>query len=406
MAQTLLRWILFAPVAALAMQLRCAVAEDPVLRWNEATIAALRKDASAPLLVARTLAMLHLAQWRAAQSSPAGDELAIAAAGYTMATSMLPGHAGEFEELWKEEGGKAAGLDTAKSSIARGQEAARAILEERESDGSAMHLSYTPRNEPGQWRRTPPFHRPPELIAWAQKVRPFVIERPDQFRLGGPPKLESAAWAAAFNEIKSAGGQDSTTRSSEQAAIARFWADFSNTETPPGHWNSIAATLSRSRNLSLGQNAELFAVLNMTMVDAGIAIWDTKYHYNFWRPVTAIARAGEDGNDATAPEPAWLPLLPTPAHPEYPSGHSGFSMAAAVVLAHFMGTDAVDLSARSDSVPGAERKFTSLRACAEECGLSRIYAGIHYRFSYEDGKEIGRAVAEYVLQRQPGQPLR
>ena len=387
-------------LVALMRALLCAGAEeDPVLQWNAATLAALKHDTSAPLLVARTLAMLHVAQWRVAARGEAPDALAVATAGYTVARSLLPGHQGEFDALWNAErsAAEAPAGEAATKAIERGREAAQAVLAERENDGSAVQLSYISHSEPGQWRRTPPFFRPPELLCWAEKVRPFAIERHDQFRPKGPPALTSAEWAEAFNEIKELGAKESKTRTPEQAVIAKFWADFSNTETPPGHWNSIAAGLSRERKLTLAENARLFALLNMAEMDAGIAVWDAKYHYNFWRPVTAIPRAAEDGNDATAPDPKWLPLLPTPAHPEYPSGHSGFSGAGAVVLASVFGGDAAEFTAHSDSVPDAERHFHSFRACAAECGLSRIYAGIHYRFSVEDGEAIGRQVAEYVL---------
>ena len=262
-----------------------------------------------------------------------------------------------------------------------------------------MQVSYVPSSEPGQWRRTPPFLRPPELPQWAAKVKPFAIERPDQFRPGGPPAMGDKRWAVAFDEVKMLGGTESKTRTEEQTLIAKFWSDFSYTETPPGHWNSIASTIAAGRKLPVAESARLFAILNVALVDAGIACWDAKFHYNFWRPVTAIPRAAEDGNAETEPNAAWLPLLHTPAHPEYPSGHSTFSGAAVVVLGAFFGGDAVEFTVRSDGLPKIERHFTSLRACAEECGASRVGAGIHYRFSCEDGMALGERVAAEVLEK-------
>lgn len=164
---------------------------------------------------------------------------------------------------------------------------------------------------------------------------------------------------------------------------------LSHTETPPGHWNSIARTLATQRKLPLAKSARLFATLNIALTDAGIACWDAKYHYNFWRPVTAIARDGIE----------WEPLLTTPAHPEYPSGHGAFSGAATVVLAHFLGGDAVKFTVRSDALPKTERRFASLRACAVECGMSRVFGGIHYGFSCEDGMRIGQEIGEWVTSR-------
>ena len=166
---------------------------------------------------------------------------------------------------------------------------------------------------------------------------------------------------------------------------------------PPGHWHLIAETIARNKNNTLAENARLFALLSMAQADGAIACWEAKFKYNFWRPVTAIARAANDGNDATDAE-EWEPLLTTPAHPEYPSGHSAFSGAAAMVLARRFGTDKIAFAVRSDALSGVARNFTSLRACAEECGMSRVYGGIHYLFSCEDGNRMGEQVARGVLE--------
>ena len=368
-----------------------AAAQNAVLDWNAATLSALKKDASAPLLVARALAILHIAQRDAVagEQTPEAASAAAAAAGYTVATSLLPNHTATFDKL----------RAPASSAAARGEAIARRVLESRTDDGSAMQISYVPRTEPGQWRRTPPFFRLPELPQWARKVRPFALERADQFRPSGPPALTSAEWAKALDEVKALGAKDSKTRTAEQTAIARFWSDFSYTETPPGHWNSIARNL--AAKLSLAESARLFATLNIALTDAGIACWDAKYHYNFWRPVTAIPRAAEDGNDATLPDEKWLPLLATPAHPEYPSGHSTFSGAAIVVLAKAFGANDITFVVRSDALSDVTRKFSNLRECAEECGTSRVYGGIHYRFSCEDGLKLGESVATWTLQHAP-----
>ena len=183
-----------------------------------------------------------------------------------------------------------------------------------------------------------------------------------------------------MNEVRELGGKDSKGRTAEQTQIAKFWSDFSYTETPPGHWNSIARTIANDKKLSLIECARLFAHLNTTLTDAGIACWDAKYHFNFWRPVTAIGEG-------------WLPLLATPAHPEYPSGHSTFSGAALVVLAQHFGGENIAFTVKSDALPGVERRFTSLRDCAVECGTSRVFGGIHYRFSCVDGMKLGEAIA-------------
>ncbi len=368
----------------LTISLAHAAAQNVVMDWNAATLAALKKDAAAPLLVARALAILHIAQ-RDAIAGEAEPEVAAAAAAYTVAASLLPSHTAAFDKL----------RPPASPAAACGEAIARRVLESRADDGSAMHVSYVPRTEPGQWRRTPPFFRLPELPQWAGKVRPFVLEKADQFRPSGPPALTSTEWKTALAEVRELGGKDSKTRTAEQSEIAKFWSDFSYTETPPGHWNSIARTL--AEKLSLAESARLFATLNIALTDAGIACWDAKYHFNFWRPVTAIPRAAGAGNDATLPDAQWLPLLATPAHPEYPSGHSTFSGAALVVLAKTFGTEKLTFSVQSDALAGVTRKFDSLRVCAEECGTSRVFGGIHYRFSCEDGMKLGEEVAKRVI---------
>ena len=167
------------------------------------------------------------------------------------------------------------------------------------------------------------------------------------------------------------------------------------TYTPPGHWNQIAAQVAQDEGNSLTANARLFAALNLAMADAAIACWDAKYAYRFWRPVTAIRAADTDGNPDTGADPSWTPLLTTPNFPEYVSGHSTFSGAAEVVLSSFFGPD-VAFSTSSAGLPGVTRSYTSFRAAAEEAALSRLYAGIHFRFSNQDGLTTGRAVARYV----------
>ncbi|GAA5120981.1 vanadium-dependent haloperoxidase [Luteolibacter yonseiensis] len=371
-----------------------ATAENAVLAWNRVVLLALKEDATPPLLVARSLAILHLGIDRAVKEK--GSEAAVTGAGYTAAVLLLPGHHAVFENLRDEEMKQLAG-DTVMPDFQAGEKAAREIITSRENDGSSEHVSYVPKFTPGMWRRTPPFLRPPELAQWAKEVQPFVLKTPDQFRCPPPPALASADYATAYDEVRSIGGKNSAVRTSEQSTIAKFWSDFSYTETPSGHWNSIARTLVEERKLPLRECSRIFAVLNVTMVDTGIACWDSKYHYNAWRPATAVQGAADDGNDATAPESGWMPMLNTPAHPEYPSGHSAFSGAAATVLAEMLGGDQVRFTVRADAMPGAERRFESLSACAKECGESRVFCGIHFRYACDAGLELGKKVGNAVL---------
>lgn len=208
--------------------------------------------------------------------------------------------------------------------------------------------------------------------------------------------MNSTNYAVDVNQVKSLGALNSTTRSNEQTLVARFWSDFNYTVTPPGHWNQIAQNVATNRPLSLEQNARLFALLNLALADAAIAVWDAKYAYNFWRPVTAIREADRDGNPETVAAPEWLPLLNTPSFPEYPSGHSAFSGAAATVLARFCGTDSISFTVGSDTRPGVFRSYRSFSSAADEIGMSRIYGGIHFLSADLDGLEVGRRVGAYV----------
>jgi membrane-associated phospholipid phosphatase len=209
------------------------------------------------------------------------------------------------------------------------------------------------------------------------------------------PPLTSTEYSDAFNQVKSIGAKDSTTRTAEQSEIAVFWSDFSYTAMPPGHWHEIAATISRGQQTSFFDTARLFALISFAQADGAIVCWEAKYRFNFWRPVTAIQRADEDGNPMTENDTNWNQYLPSPPFPEYPSGHSTFSKASAEVLTLFYGTDALSFTATSDSLPGVFRSFTSLAACADEVGMSRIYGGFHFQFSNRDGKASGNKVGDF-----------
>jgi membrane-associated phospholipid phosphatase len=280
--------------------------------------------------------------------------------------------------------------------LALGEKAAATILDGRSNDGSSATVPYIPSSEPGKWRRTPPYFRPPEFPHWA-RVKPFAMESARQFRPSGPSPLSSAPWISDFNSTKQLGGKNSPARTADQTQAAKFWSDFSYTCTPPGHWNEIASGVATKRNLSFMGTARLFAMLNVAMADAAIACWDAKYAYNHVRPVTAIRAAEAGARSETIADPAWEPLLHTPAHPEYPSGHSAFSGAAAAILAQFFETDEIAFEIGSDSLPGVTRSFRSFTQAAEEIGMSRIYGGIHYPSSDRDGRKLGAAVAGQVI---------
>jgi membrane-associated phospholipid phosphatase len=232
---------------------------------------------------------------------------------------------------------------------------------------------------------------------WAT-VTPFGIPSDSAFRPPQQPDLNSVEYTDAYNEVKSLGARDSTTRTAEQTEIARFWAGGPGTFTSGGYWNLIAQDVATRRGNSLVDNARLFALLNVAQADAYFAVWDAKYEYNFWRPVTAIRAADTDGNPDTLPDSTWTPLLVTPNHPSYISGHSGHSAAAAAVLAAFFRTDTVCFSLTSDSLPGGvTHAFASFSAAVREVSDARVFAGIHWRFDVVAGQALGYEVGRYIV---------
>lgn len=378
----LLASAVLAVIGATALVVR---GDSAVIEWNRAVLYAIRAETTPPPLAVRNLAIVHLVLDEAVHERAGRPEVLATLSGCAVAVALFPGRTAEFERV---RDARLAGMSSAPTSgeWARALRIASFYLEERAADGANRSVTYIPRVEPGNWRRTSPFFRPPELPQWPD-VRTFAIPDPGALVPAGPPVLDSAAWAEALAESRRLGARVSAERTADQAVAAKFWSDFSYTTTPPGHWNEIAADVARRRGMDEPTTARMFAALNVAMADAGIVCWETKYRHNFWRPVTALAAEG------------WQPLLNTPAHPEYPSGHSAFSGAAATVLAAFVGSDECQFSVCSDAMPGVERFFHRFSDAAFEISMSRVYGGIHYRFSCEDGLAIGRAVAREVVRR-------
>ena len=213
----------------------------------------------------------------------------------------------------------------------------------------------------------------------------------------GPPPLDTVEYADAYDEVKEIGSVNSTTRTEDQSNIAKFWAGRTGTSTPAGQWNRIAQTVAESEGNSLEENARLFAFVGLTQADAVISSWDNKYHFDYWRPVTAIREADTDGNPATVKDPDWLPLIDTPNFPTYTAAHGTASGATSKVLELFFGRDDITFTSSTegfDDVP--DRTFTSFSQAGMEGATSRLYAGIHWSFDNEDAFGHGRDLAIYM----------
>jgi membrane-associated phospholipid phosphatase len=341
----------------------------------------------------------HAYAVRIRPSADASIEAAAVQAAYGVLIRLLPSQAATLAAARSSSLSSIPDGPVKEAGVAVGEAVAARIVTLRSTDGSGVDGTYTFGSGPGEYQATPPTFGSPAVPAWPF-VTPFVLKRGNQFRPDGPPSLDSDEWAEDFNETKQLGRVDSSVRTAEQTEIALCGA-----EPALPMWNRVARTVSAQRNTGLVENARVFALLNLAMVDATIAVWDGKYTYRFWRPVTAIRAADTDGNDATEADPAWTPLRPTPLHPEYPSSHAGVSNAAAEVLTRLFGRDTAFSMATSTCPAGVVRSYDSFRALADEVGESRIYIGFHFRTSVHDGAILGRHVGRWTFH-QSLRPLR
>ena len=278
--------------------------------------------------------------------------------------------------------------------VAWGQQVADAIWNWRLSDGfTPAPAPYLGDTAVGDWRPTPPAFASGSGPQFAHMTT-WVIASPAQFRPAGPPALDSARYAQVLNETKTMGRQNSPFRTAEQTLLAQFWQSSNATY----FWNRIGLQLAAANSdRTLLENAHLFGALNVSIADAVIAAWDAKYYFHFWRPITAIQLADADGNLATDVDTSWTPLIPTPAHPEYPSAHSTFSSGGVAVLVSVFGQN-TPFTVDSDYMPGVTRSFASFDAALAELADARVFGGIHFRTACDDGKAVGTAVGNYVLQ--------
>lgn len=278
------------------------------------------------------------------------------------------------------------------NGIAVGEQVANALIALRAGDGFRAPAAYTPPDPPvpGVWLPTAPT---PAIGAYVPAMRPFTLKSADQFRPAGPPDLLSTEWATEFNEVKEIGSSTSTTRTAAQTTAARFWA-----QAPVQQARGSFRRFISDHGLDVVQAARFLAMVSVTYADAFIACFDAKYHFTFWRPVTAVRAGDTDGNPETAGDPSWSPILPaTPNHPEYPSAHSCITPAAGLVAARFLGTARIDFVVPSLSVAIPDRTFATPHDLTSDVSNARVWGGIHFRSAVEDGADIARRTANWVL---------
>ncbi len=385
------------------LETRTLMAADMVLEWNAVAVEATRVAKLSPPPQTRALAMVQGAVYDAVNGIARTHErylvpsvvprstsrpAAASATAHRALVNLFPASSSSFDALHAS---ILAGIPDGpekRVGIIWGEFVANVILAVRANDGSNAIVPPPGGSGPGVWVPTPPAFLPYLLPQWGF-VRPFAMNGSSQFRPAGPPSLDSQRYLADYDEVKQLGAAVGSTRTEEQTEIALFWADGAGTETPPGHWNGIAQIIAAARGNALEENARLFALLNIAMADAAICAWDAKYAFDFWRPVTAIA--------FLEPELNWMSFIVTPPFPDYTSGHSTFSAAAATVLPLFYGTEDLPFTTGSDFLPGVYRSFSTCFDAADEAALSRIYGGIHFRSASEDGLQAGTNIGEWTV---------
>jgi hypothetical protein len=335
----------------------------------------------------------------------ASPQAATAAAAYTILTSpflAFPASAqaalaAQYADYIDALGG--AGTPAVQAGIIIGQAAANDLIAYRTGDRDES-ITFTPGPlTPGGWTFAPPPSLQTAQTPWAAVMRPFMLQSPSQFRVEPPPSLTSRQWAREYNEIKAYGAADSTVRTPEQTAIAEFWGAFALNQSDQA-FQDVAI----SHGMDVVDTARLFAMGDLVDSDAGIACFDSKYHYLFWRPIMAIRNAQIDGNPATQPDPTWTPLLVTPNHPEYPAAHTCITGAEAEMYATLLGSHRINVTIHgsADGTPNnwaAVQTFRTANDLDREVVNARVWAGLHYRGSALEGLELARKVARWTLQR-------
>jgi hypothetical protein len=380
---------------------------DAVTDWNEIAEATVLEATPDPFLQTRSTAIAQVAVFEAVNAIGGGyepylgtvtadpgasPEAATIAAAHRALATLHPDQATELDALRAEALAEIPDGPCKQTGIAVGEAAAMAVLAARENDGSVDDTPYVPGTQPGQYRPTPPDHTPP-FRPGLGLVAPFAIPSAARFRVRPPPPLRSRVYARDYDEVKRVGDVGSGERPPDRADVARFYAVA---DAPL--WSDAARQVSKTQGRTLAENARIFALLNIAIFDAAVACFDSKYFYDYWRPVTAIRFGDTDGNRRTEADGGWLSYVFTPPFPSYPSGHATFGGAARYVLERLLGEDGHTIVLTHPQVPDVVLHYNSWKQIADDIDDGRVYGGVHYRFDQKAGARQGRRVGRYVLQ--------
>jgi hypothetical protein len=379
-------------IASLFITWMPAARADAVTEWNVKACDILSEAKLGTPPAVRAMALVQTAVYQAVKQADlqgASAEAAIAAANRAVLAKLVPSQQAAIEAAAQAALAKLADGPAKAAGIAAGEQAATFILTQRSDDVIAGD-DYRPHTTPGAYVPTASAAAP----MWGKR-KPWLMASPAQVRPAGPAALTSETWARDFNEVKLVGAKASTTRTPEQTEIAKFW-EYS---LPPIYFG-VARSVADQPGRTLARNARYFAATAQAMDDALISVFDAKYQYNFWRPVTAIRNADGDGNDATARDATWSPLVDNPMHPEYPSAHSTLAAAVGTVVKAEVGSDRMPvLMTSSPTAKGATRKWSNPDEFVAEVGSSRVYAGIHYRTATQVGAQMGEKIGTFAAER-------
>jgi hypothetical protein len=392
-------------IASLFVVLSVTAHANVITDWNASTFDIMRAAKVDGAPAARTLAIVHVSMadavntvqnrytryaYRGKLQPAASPEAAAASAARSALMTLFPTQRTRIEEAYAAT--THAIPDTPAKDAGRmiGGEAAAAVIADRANDNTTVPDTYRPLTTPGTWIPTTP-----PITAEYARAKPWGFERPDQFRPKPPRALASAEYARDYNETKDLGGMLSARRTREQTEAVKFWSQPNLGLA----WHQAARQLATVHRIELVDCARLFALLSMGHANSFIVDWDAKFHYNFWRPVTAIRNGDMDGNDSTERDAGWVPLNATPMHPEYPSQASIQAGVASAVLAMALGEASADALTIADrAAPKITRQFASIAALAEEQRMVRIWGGIHFRTSLDVSDRMGRAVVGHMAE--------